>query len=168
MNGAEGRNLKRVPDFLVVRGGINGLLVSRNLLGLGASVVLIDQGEVAREASWAGGGIVSPLYPWRYSPAVTALASWAQGYYPHLVRQLLAETGIDAEFEQSGLLMLDAPDQSEAVSWATSEGKAMEVWGAARIYDAEQNLASGFSDGLWMPHLGHVRNPGCARRCLLA
>ena len=61
MNGAEGRNLKRVPDFLVVRGGINGLLVSRNLLGLGASVVLIDQGEVARKASWAGGGIVSPL-----------------------------------------------------------------------------------------------------------
>ena len=74
MNGAEGRNLKRVPDFLVVGGGINGLLVSRNLLTLGASVLLIDQGEVAREASWAGGGIVSPLYPWRYSPAMTALA----------------------------------------------------------------------------------------------
>jgi len=63
--------------------------------------------------------------------------------------------------------MLYAPDQSEAVSWATSEGKAMEVWGTARIYDAEQNLASGFSDGLWMPHLGYVRNPRL-RKALLA
>ena len=166
MNGEEGPNLERIPDFLVVGGGINGLLVSRNLLTLGASVLLIDQGEVAREASWAGGGIVSPLYPWRYSPAVTALASWAQGYYPHLVRQLLAETGIDAEFEQSGLLILDAPDQLEAVSWAASEGKALEVWGTARIYDAEQNLASGFSDGLWMPHLVHVRNPRLCKALL--
>ena len=97
---------------------------------------------------------------------MTVLASWGQGYYPHLVRQLLAETGIDAEFEQSGLLMLDAPDQSEAVSWATTEGKAMEVWGTAQIYDAERNLASGFSDGLWMPQLGQVRNPRLCKALL--
>jgi len=151
--------LKQIPDFVVVGAGINGLLVSRNLLALGASVLLIDQGEVARESSWAGGGIVSPLYPWRYSPAVTALANWAQGYYPQLVQQLLVETGIDAEFEPCGLLMLDAPDQLDAVSWAASEGKAMEVWGASQIYGAEQNLAAGFGEGLWMPQLGHVRNP---------
>ncbi len=155
----KGQNLKQIPDFLVVGAGINGLLVSRNLLALGASVMLIDQGEVARESSWAGGGIVSPLYPWRYSLAVTALANWAQEYYPQLVRELLAETGVDAEFETCGLLMLDAPDQSDAVSWAVSEGKAMEVWGAGRIYEAEQNLAADFGKGLWMPHLGHVRNP---------
>lgn len=155
----KGQNLKQIPDFLVVGAGINGLLVSRNLLALGASVTLVDQGEVARESSWAGGGIVSPLYPWRYSPAVTALANWAQRYYPRLVQELLAETGIDAEFEPCGLLMLDAPDQSDAVSWAASQGKAMEVWGAGRIYEAGLNLAAGFVKGLWMPHLGHVRNP---------
>jgi len=155
----KGQNLKQIPDFLVVGAGINGLLVSRNLLALGASVTLIDQGEVARESSWAGGGIVSPLYPWRYSPAVTALANWAQRYYPRLVQDLLAETGVDAEFEPCGLLMLDAPDQSDAVSWAASQGKAMEVWGAGRIYEAGLNLAAGFGKGLWMPHLGHVRNP---------
>ena len=153
MDEEKGQNLKQIPDFLVVGAGINGLLVSRNLLALGASVMLIDQGEVARESSWAGGGIVSPLYPWRYSLAVTALASWAQEYYPQLVRELLAETGVDAEFEPCGLLMLDAPDQSDAVSWAVSEGKAMEVWGADRIYEAEQKLAAGFGKGLWMPHL---------------
>ena len=102
---------------------------------------------------------MSPLYPWRYSLAVTALANWAQEYYPQLVRELLAETGVDAEFEPCGLLMLDAPDQSDAVSWAVSEDKAMEVWGADRIYEAEQKLAAGFGKGLWMPHLGHVRNP---------
>ena len=84
--------------------------------------------EVARESSWAGGRDCVTLYPWRYSLAVTALANWAQEYYPQLVRELLAETGVDAEFEPCGLLMLDAPDQSDAVSWAVSEDKAMEVW----------------------------------------
>ena len=151
--------MKRIPDFLVVGAGINGLLMSRNLLALGASVTLVDQGKAARESSWAGGGIVSPLYPWRYSPAVTALANWAQRYYPRLVQELLAETGVDAEFEPCGLLMLDAPDQSDAVSWAASECKTMQVWGAGRIYEAKQNLAAGFDKGLWMPCVGHVRNP---------
>ena len=45
---------------------------------------LLDQGALGSEASWAGGGIVSPLYPWRYRPAVTALAHWSQDFYPRL------------------------------------------------------------------------------------
>ena len=70
--------MERIPDFAVVGAGINGLLVARSLLQQGVSVTLLDKGEVARESSWAGGGIVSPLYPWRYAPAITALANWAQ------------------------------------------------------------------------------------------
>ncbi|PIE42572.1 MAG: glycine oxidase ThiO, partial [Gammaproteobacteria bacterium] len=53
-----------MADIIVVGGGIIGLLTAKELLNDGLSVMLIDKQAPGREASWAGGGIVSPLYPW--------------------------------------------------------------------------------------------------------
>ena len=61
-------------QVLVVGGGVIGMLSAHLLAAGGAQVCLVDQGSVGQESSWAGGGIVSPLYPWRYDVAVTALA----------------------------------------------------------------------------------------------
>ncbi|WP_141705703.1 FAD-dependent oxidoreductase, partial [Photobacterium damselae] len=73
----------------------------------GQTVVLLESGETGAEASWAGGGIVSPLYPWRYSPAVTALAHWSQAFYPQLGERLFEQTGINPEVYETGLYWLD-------------------------------------------------------------
>lgn len=148
-----------MSEFLIVGGGVIGLLVARELAAAGANVTLVEQGRCCRESSWAGGGIVSPLYPWRYSPAVTALASQAQQAYPRLAAQLLDETGIDPELECTGLLMLDAKDEEEALQWAASNGKALHPVASAFIYDREAGLAPGFSNGLWMPDIANIRNP---------
>jgi glycine oxidase len=158
--------LERIPDFAVVGAGINGLLVARSLLQQGVSVTLLDKGEVARESSWAGGGIVSPLYPWRYAPAITALANWAQDYYPLLAHELLEETGLDVELSNSGLLMLDAQDKEIALAWATSEQREMEEWRPEKIYLAERELAEKFNHALWMPRVDNVRNPRLCRALL--
>ncbi|MGH8463018.1 MAG: FAD-dependent oxidoreductase, partial [Pseudomonas sp.] len=56
-----------MDDFLIIGGGVMGLLTARELAQAGASVTIVEQGLCCQEASWAGGGIVSPLYPWRYS-----------------------------------------------------------------------------------------------------
>ncbi len=148
-----------MTDFLIIGGGINGLLLSRELLASGASVCLVDKGELGREASWAGGGIVSPLYPWRYREAVTALADWAQVYYPRLAAQLLAETGSDVEFSPCGLLMLDAKDAGQALSWAADKQRSMLPIDEEQIYAREPGLAPGFKQGLWMQEIANVRNP---------
>ncbi len=148
-----------MSDFLIVGGGIIGLLLARELSSAGASVTVIERGECGKEASWAGGGIVSPLYPWRYTPAVTALASSAQKAYPELAMQLLEETGIDPELERTGLLMLDAPDSGTALEWAKGEGSAMHVLSEAAIVQREASLAAGYGEGLWMPEIANIRNP---------
>lgn len=154
---------EKMSDVLIIGAGINGLLLSRELADAGAEVRLLDAGEVGREASWAGGGIVSPLYPWRYSEPVTALVTWAQKFYPNLVEDLEAETGIDAQYQRDGLLMLDAADRDQALAWAARHGQEMSVLTTAGCYQQEENLRPGFDEGLWMPGVGHVRNPRLCR-----
>ena len=148
-----------MSDFVVIGGGVMGLMLSRQLLQAGASVTLLEAGQCGREASWAGGGIVSPLYPWRYASAVTALASPAQHLFPALCEALLAETGIDAEYRQTGLLMLDAPDAAQAMQWARHHGINLQAITGNRLPQYEKTLADTFQGGLWMPHIANVRNP---------
>src|SRR5450756_2098263 len=61
-------------DFLIVGGGVVGLTSAQVLLQAGYRVTLVERDTVGREASWAGGCILSPLCPWDYQEAVTRLA----------------------------------------------------------------------------------------------
>lgn len=151
-----------MAEFLVIGAGINGLLLARELAGSGARVTVLERGISGREASWAGGGIVSPLYPWRYGPAVTALATWAQDFYPALARELRRATGIDPELDASGLLMLDPDDAEIALGWAATNKRRIEPVDREFIYRHEPSLARGFARGLWMPQVANIRNPRLA------
>lgn len=148
---------------LVVGGGVIGLLSAYLLALAGREVVLLDTCAVGREASWAGGGIVSPLYPWRYSPAVTALAHWSQDFYPGLAQQLLAATGVDPEVHETGLYWFDLEDQVEALAWATREGRPLVEADIAQVYQMLPMLAAGFTRALHMPGVANVRNPRLVR-----
>ena len=148
-----------MTDFLVIGAGVSGLLLARELLQAGASVCIVERSEAGREASWAGGGIVSPLYPWRYLDAVTALANYAQDAYPALARELTDETGIDPELRQTGLMMLDAGDHEQALQWAARHQRQMQCWSSGQIYQHEPGLQPGFQQALWMPYVSNIRNP---------
>ncbi len=146
-------------DFQIVGGGVIGLLTARELALAGATVTVIERTTCCGEASWAGGGIVSPLYPWRYGRAVTALASQAQALYPGLCAQLLDETGIDPEHEVTGLLMLDAEDAPEALRWAQALRMPIDQLQGPALYRRENGIARGFRHALWMSGIANVRNP---------
>jgi len=152
-----------MADFLIVGAGVIGMLTARELAQAGASVTLVDMNDCARESSWAGGGIVSPLYPWRYSEPVTALATWSQTSYIHLAQQLLEETGCDPELRLKGMFMVDVDDAEEALSWGQKFQRPMERVGADFLYQKEPNLASGCESALWMPEVSSIRNPRLGR-----
>lgn len=148
---------------VVVGGGVIGLLSTYLLASAGQSVVLLDAGPVGTEASWAGGGIVSPLYPWRYSPAITALAHWSQDYYPQLGQSLLEQTGIDPEVYATGLYWLDLEDEEEALAWAERQGRPLYPVPMEQVHAAVPSLGSGFSRAVFMPGVANVRNPRLLR-----
>ncbi|WP_312514221.1 glycine oxidase ThiO [Stutzerimonas nitrititolerans] len=148
-----------MTQVLVVGGGVIGLLSSLLLARGGVDVTLIERQAAGTEASWAGGGIVSPLYPWRYSPAVTALAHWSQDYYPQLGQTLLRQTGIDPEVYATGLYWLDLQDEDEALAWAERQGRALYPVPMEQVRAAVPALGDGFSRAVFMPGVANVRNP---------
>ncbi|MFI8607376.1 glycine oxidase ThiO [Pseudomonas sp. NPDC077649] len=144
---------------LIVGGGAIGLLSASLLAQGGAEVCLLDRGPLGGESSWAGGGIVSPLYPWRYGAAVTALAHWSQDFYPELGEQLLAATGIDPEVHVTGLYWLDLDDEAAALAWAAREGRVLRAVEIDEVHARVPALGAGFAHAIHMPGVANVRNP---------
>ena len=144
---------------LLIGGGAIGMVSAYMLASAGVEVCLLDKRELGQESSWAGGGIVSPLYPWRYSPAVTALAHWSQRFYPDFAETLLDKTGIDPEVQATGLYWLDLDDEDEALRWAAGEGRRLEQVALAQVQQAVPALGAGFSRAVHMPDVANVRNP---------
>lgn len=146
-------------DVAVVGGGVIGLMSAWLLGRAGLKVAVLERREVGREASWAGGGIVSPLYPWRYGAAVSALAHWSQDFYPRLAEQLLASVGIDPEVYVTGLYWLDLDDQAAAVRWAAEHGRPLREVPIAEVYAKVPPLGAGYSRALHLAGVANVRNP---------
>ena len=150
-----------MSDILIIGGGIIGMLTARELSLAGMKVTIIERGEAGHESSWAGGGIISPLYPWRYSDPVSALAKWGQDIYPELIDEINSESGLDAELIQNGLLMLDN-EQEEALAWAKKWQVNLQLIDNKEIYELEPGLSHSLvtdNKAIWMPDVRQVRNP---------
>lgn len=145
-------------DILIIGAGVIGMLTARELSLAGARVTVVDRTQPGTEASWAGGGILSPLHPWRYPPPITALARWGQDAYPGLATQLDKDTGIDPEYFRCGLLALDEPDPAAARDWAGATGYTLEALSADQLKADHDYLAPGHQ-ALWLPQLANIRNP---------
>ena len=132
---------------LVAGGGVVGCLSAMVLAERGWRVSLIDQGVLGGEASWAGGGILFPLLPWKYTEPVNQLALAGASLYPMLCEQLLAITGIDPQYQACGMRIMPNYGDEAAQQWCQAYGIAAEI-------KLEKQVES-----LWLPQVAQVRNP---------
>lgn len=154
-------------DCIIVGGGIAGMMSALELRRSGLSVLLLEKGQTGRESSWAGGGILSPLYPWRYTDPVTTLAGWGQAHYPDALAALHEQTGLDPEYQPSGFLTLAPGDDRQALDWAEAHGVNLQTVGANKVHEIEPRLGKQLG-GLWLPEVGQVRNPRLVKSLRMA
>lgn len=142
-------------NTLIIGGGISGLLTALALRMAGRKVIVIDQSQLGRESSWAGGGILLPIYPWRQDAAISTLVIASLSAYPALAKELADATGIDPQWRPCGMLICKNPDLDAAQSWCRNHAIDCQAAPAELL----QGLESQFDNPLWLPQIAQARNP---------
>lgn len=146
-------------DCIVIGGGLLGLLTAYELVNEGATVRLLERGVLGRESSWAGGGILSFLHPWRAKDALIPLADWSRVHYEDLTSRLYSESDIDPEYVQSGMLVLDPEDGPAIDQWGDRAGRPVRKLAKEEMIALEPNLGTSWSFGTLLPDIAQIRNP---------
>lgn len=166
-------------DFLIVGGGVIGLSLAYELARQGQRVTLLDKGEIGREASWAGAGLLPPANQQHAWEPIEQLRGLSHRLFPEWSGQLFEETGIDNEFEITGGLYL-ARDPGEAASLRMAclqyEEEGVEVVRLDLSEVAQQfphvRVSDEIREACFLPGEAVVRNPrhlqslaaGCRQR----
>ncbi len=147
--------MKKRTDITIIGSGIIGLLNAKALIEMGLSVTIIEKNQRSLESSWAGGGILLPLYPWRQKTAISDLVKRSLELYPLLSKQLVETTTIDPEWIDCGLLINKNPDIEAAIQWCQDYKVDYQL--------AEAELFEPFDteplNPLWLPSIAQARNP---------
>jgi glycine oxidase len=153
----------RNPDVVVVGGGVVGTAVAWRLAKEGRSVVLLERGEIGREATWAAGGILTPVHLADYPAPLAALCDASAKIYPGLVRELRDYSTSDPEYRVTGFLILERTE-AEAQHTASLEafkkrsGQPAERLGVDALRALQPGLAADVRGGLLLPDIAQVRN----------
>ena len=132
-----------IADILIVGGGVIGLTTAWHLAGDGVRVTVVDQGEVGRQASWAGAGILPDADPDRARTPLELLKAHSIRMWPELSAQLQQETGLDNGYCVCG--GIEVPEDGGTVP--------TEEW------HGEGTPAEPVPEGVFYPRLAQVRNP---------
>ena len=169
-------------EILIVGGGVIGLSLAYELAGLGAKVRIVERGPLAREASWAGAGILPPTGTRPNRDPYAELFRISSELYPVWSANLREETGVDNGYRQCGgvYLATDDAEEAELKQWASEWracGARAEPLDARRLAEQEPALAaasarSTLRSAWFLPEEAQVRNPrhlkalslACARR----
>lgn len=157
-------------EVVIVGAGIIGLASAERLLKQGIKVTLLERGLVGRESSWAGGGILSPLFPWNYADAVTRLSLYSANLFSDWTSALYTATGIDPEYNQCGMLILPPYDLETALSWCSKNEMNIQQKRSIASSSTETEAIiinhKNTEQVIHLPNIAQIRNPRllCALR----
>jgi glycine oxidase len=154
-----------MPEVIIIGGGVIGLSLAWELACRDVRVMLLDQGDIGRAASWAGAGLIPPPHraPNLTDPTCLLRARSAE-LYPEWSRRLLEETGIDNGFRVSGGLDVALePAEEPALASMTGrwrkQGIRYEVVDDIRAAELEPALTRSFVRCYFLPERAQIRNP---------
>ena len=147
-------------DVIVVGGGINGMMSAFKLIQQGFRVTLVERGQCAQEASWAGGGILIPLYPWRYRDPIARLDALAAPQWLALAGLLAETTGIDPQYIAHGIMHVRVEDADRARDWSTRHDDMLISLDSSRAFEQLGPwVTPSLEPAFWLPERGSIRTP---------
>ena len=148
-------------DVLVIGGGVIGMMTARQLQTQGFKVAVFDKGNLGGEATWAAGGILSPLNPWQQNTNSQSLINEGRQKFAALADELKQETGIDPEHHQTGMLVLALTDEEQiaASNWAKQNNEPIEQIEHEDLYKYEPKIATDYQHALYFSNVSQIRPP---------
>ncbi len=140
-------------DVVVIGGGVIGLISAWMLAKQGVSVTLVERGEIGRESSWAGAGIIPPGHFQYAQTPLDKLRAWSSERYPSLVQELEEATGLGCEYHVcGGIEFVESPDTFVPM-WEAEKITFQEIPSHPKL-----NFPSG-TTGFSFPKMAQIRNP---------
>lgn len=102
-------------DVLVLGGGLIGLACSRELARRGASVGLLERGNVGHQASAAAAGMLAPLSEVRTAGPLFEACRASRSQWPGWLASVVEEAGRPVEYDDSGTLITAREREDELV-----------------------------------------------------
>lgn len=150
-------------DAAIIGGGVIGCAIAWRLGQAGLRTVVIERGEVGREASWAAGGMLAPLAEADQADAFFELAVASRRMYADFAAELRAFTGLDIEYRTEGTLFLALSDADEEElthrwQWQREAGLNVQQLAAAEVQKREPLLTPALRWALQFPNDHQVDN----------
>ncbi|WP_067924332.1 glycine oxidase ThiO [Alicyclobacillus shizuokensis] len=154
-------------DTIVIGGGAVGCSCAWLMGQSGQSVLLLERGRLGGEASGAAAGMLGAQLEVKSPGPFFQLCLESRGLYPQWAEALLAETGIDIELVQNGILQVAADERAARhlrtqLTWQQEHGGSGEWWPQEQLAAQEPLLAPAVG-ALYLPEDGNISAPRLAR-----
>lgn len=153
-------------EVAVIGGGVIGLSCAWKLAQQGVKVLLLERGELAREASWTAGGMIAPGCETHHSinenQSMSRLCFHSRDLYADFAAELYDLTHIDVELSLAGARSAFSDWRTPGILLLGEKGHALSWSSKNEIFDLSSlpylSPESHSLPALWLGEEGQVDN----------
>ncbi len=148
---------------LIIGGGIIGSSIAWRLASDGVEVSVFERGRLGLEASWAAAGLISPQAEAHEPGVFFDLALAGKRSFDAIVERLIAESGVDPEYDRHGVLYVAFDEAARAelqsrAQWQRAAGGEVEELSPRAAFKLAPVLSEKIIFALHMPNNRRVEN----------
>ena len=113
-------------DVIVVGGGIIGLSLALALRKRGLTILIVERGQPAHEASYAAAGMLANCGS-ETPAALRQLAKASAAMYPEFVHELQDESGVRIDLRSEGTILFSSPESQPHMYDDRVEGETLSL-----------------------------------------